>query len=257
MNRLLIALLLLAGLARANSDAQAPTAPPDWVQNYMQRQFPLSEKWQCRLHEGPAFANGKDRASYCMRYQQHRRVGNLNYVLFLGDNLLTAQVNPGLAMLVVLDDDGQPQSSGSMLVGSWGNAPTIWQWRQLGPDVWAADGEVGDSQQGTICGSRVLLYPQGRQIRRERIASRLDNRAQWESCDEDCERQQTLLKAELRVRDDLAPVKGLYPLEMLVEGYRGIKRYATKYNNQVFTFSHDGEHYRAPEDYPLPAPTDF
>lgn len=219
---------------------------PQYVQDYLAQQFPLDNGLNCPIHR----AGGQE---YCMRYQQHKSALDRNYVLLLGDNRRPAADNEGLAQLLVFDKAGKFIVRGEMAGGSHGHAPTVWKWLELGQGLWGAQGESAYSHGGTIYEKRLLLYSDGAEIHGEAIRSRYENGGQFDGCDGDCERELTNLRAELRVRSDLPASSGLYRLEMLVDGHRGIKQYATRYERQPFTLQYDlaEKRYLVPDDYPL------
>ena len=234
-------LLFLAALAGAHERKL-----PQYVRDYMAQQFPLDNALNCPVHRW----NGQE---YCMRYQQHKSAIDRNYVLLLGDNRSQELDSQGVAQLLVFDKAGKFIVRGEISGGSHGHAPVVWKWLEIGQGLWAAQGESTASYDGIIYEKRLLLYSDGAEIHGDEIRSRYDNSGQFDQCDGDCERELTNLRADLRVRHDLPASNGLYRLEMLVDGHRGIKQYATRYERQPFRLEYDlgQKRYLIPDDYPL------
>ena len=234
-------LLFLTALAGARERSL-----PQYIPGYLAQQFRLDQALNCLIYR-------REGQEYCMRYQQHKSALDRNYVLLVGDNRNQDANSQGIAQLLVFDKAGKFIARGEMNGGSYGHAPAVWKWLEIGQDLWAAQGESAYSHGGIIGEKRLLLYSDGAEIHGDEIRSRYDNSGQFDQCDGDCERELTNLRADLRVRHDLPASNGLYRLEMLVDGHRGIKQYATRYERQPFRLEYDlgQKRYLIPDDYPL------
>lgn len=211
-----------------------------------------------------------DQGLYCMREQVRKIVdsatGKQLYLLMRGNTIVpeTHEETDGyhaqsgeVGMFVFRQNGADWQLShakADIAVGAFGQAPKDWTMHQFGQNVWGFLQETGDMHQGYAGSQYVILLPNGANsigvYGVPASASNIDVR----DCETDenpqaCRATQYNLESTIKIRRDLSPDGGVYPLQLTINGYDGAKKYHnTRY---IVRFNASQKKYVFPKDYPL------
>ncbi len=264
----LLALALPLEMAHANS-----------IEQVLRQHYPRQHKaHQCYLGKSTGYYQGDKPVSldYCMKIDKQQTVdtpaGKRHYILLRGDAIdlktgewLSSHVASGAVGMLVL----RPKAGGGweteaantgMSAGAFGSAPEKWTLQQFGPGSWGFVNRESDVHQGYAGGDHLILLAAGNKISFSRIPALSDNTGALGDCSadmgfetaaaqRDCRKRAVNLDSRLHINRNATPTAGMYPLQLIVNGTAGGKRY----RNQAYPVLFDAKQQRflPPKNSPL------
>ena len=235
---------------------QAPSAstegiPAQLMRNTYGAYYPRYSCWRTKSKEGQDYCMQITRVDNAMGDE-----GGRTYVIATGQaldekgELGGPHVQPGLVGAFVVKNNGNAYemvaSNPQIPMGTWGSAPTEWEFVRLGPqNYWGWQSEVSDMHQGYEGRFSVFLAIYGKEVRKVgEITSYFSNEG---AVGEDS-KEITSIKASLRVDVDTLDAK-VYPLLVTITGKKNGKNFSA----QIWKISFDENKwkYLEPKDWPL------
>lgn len=225
-----------------------------------------------------------EQAGFCMRFLNEKTVdmadGKRRFLLFVGDNLETSHAMTGAVGLFVFDSKDAGKTWQPVThkladnLGEYGSAPSEWSWQQVGPQAWAAVAASGYASTGVSWRNNFLLQAEGKTIRWTDVLESYDNKDANYVCNDEAEQSDIAdakaeeladcqhLTARFAVRKDLPAPNGIFPLEVSLDGFVGLKKEKNgkewllkplkTFKQDKFVFEYDAakQNYVAPKDFP-------
>lgn len=289
--RTLLAVSLFTAAQLVTAQAEKPDA---FVQQLLEKQYPHNEKALKAFNEdkegeeavkqcyfkgyGETTDKNWSTNGYCMTFRSEKIVDThqkkMRYIIFTGDTVEPAsRVESGiLSFFSFTSDDGKnwhPVSQKDRDIGNLGIAPKEWQWLEIGPDLYGAVVNTGYGTMGVNWSANIILYEKDKEIRETYIPTYYSNTAAGGCGIEDMDEintealpRCTEIEADMQIRNELSAVGGLYPIQLTVNGYEGLKLVGKgkkaktqpikEYKNEKFLFSYnpDKHEYITPADFP-------
>ena len=290
--RSLLAISLFSAAQMVAAQSEKPDA---FVQQLLEKQYPHNEKAlktfnehsadderikQCYFKEPKSPENNEPETSgYCMNFVGEKIVdtaqGKRRYIFFSGETVDTGHSLAGLdALFVFTSADGKDWTllahKEADAANGFGEATREIKWLETGAGLWGVMSEGGFTQGGVTEGSTQILFDDGKEIRRSNIATYYgvvndcDDAEDLQAAEKskaDCYAEKVEIKATVEVRHDLPAVGNVYPLQLTVKGYDGLKltgegknaktQPIKEYKDKKFVFSYDADKHKfvAPADY--------